>query len=29
MGKNNKPVGLYAIDFKLEFMQAVNRKAPK
>src|SRR5215470_2939077 len=24
MGKNNKPVGLYAIDFKLEFMQAVT-----
>ena len=24
MGKNNKPIGLYAIDFKLEFMQAVT-----
>src|SRR5215470_14356908 len=24
MAKNNKPVGLYAIDFKLEFMQAVT-----
>ncbi len=24
MGKNNKPVGLYAIDFKLEFMQAAT-----
>ena len=24
MGKNNKPIGLYAIDLKLEFMQAVT-----
>jgi hypothetical protein len=24
MGKNNKPIGLYAIDFKLEFMQAAT-----
>ena len=24
MGKNNRPVGLYAIDFKLEFMQAAT-----
>ena len=24
MGKNNKPIGLYAVDFKLEFLQAVT-----
>ena len=24
MGKNNKPIGLYSVDFKLEFMQAVT-----
>src|SRR2546430_6842367 len=24
MGKNNRPIGLYAIDFKLEFMQAAT-----
>jgi hypothetical protein len=24
MGKNNRPIGLYAVDFKLEFLQAVT-----
>jgi hypothetical protein len=24
IGKNNKPIGLYAVDFKLEFLQAVT-----
>ena len=24
LGKNNRPIGLYAVDFKLEFLQAVT-----